>query len=105
MAGATMWVELLSGGIEHNNKEGTAMKLMTRFAVLGSAAAMALAAAGIGMGMGGRDAAPVAPALAGAADAKSYTGDPVHSNVLFKVKHAGASNFYGRFNKVNSTFS
>ena len=30
-----------------------------------------------------------------------YDVDPVHSSVLFKIKHVGVSNFYGRFNKVS----
>jgi len=33
----------------------------------------------------------------------TYTVDPVHSNVLFKIRHAGVSNFYGRFNQVDGT--
>lgn len=30
--------------------------------------------------------------------------DGVHSSVIFKVRHAGISNFYGRFNKIAGTF-
>ena len=80
------------------------MKQSTRFAVLGSVAALALAAAGIGMGMGGHDTSAPAPS-APAADTKSFTIDPVHSSVVFKIKHMNASNFYGRFNKVTGSFS
>lgn len=29
-----------------------------------------------------------------------YDIDPVHSHAIFKVKHLGVSNFYGRFNKI-----
>lgn len=29
----------------------------------------------------------------------TYGVDPVHSNVLFKIRHAGVSNFYGQFQK------
>jgi polyisoprenoid-binding protein YceI len=50
-------------------------------------------------------AAPVAPALAApalaarTADASGvYRVDPVHSSLVFRVKHSGVSWFYGRFN-------
>ena len=33
----------------------------------------------------------------------TYTADPVHSNAIFKIRHAGVSNFYGRFNQVDGT--
>lgn len=33
----------------------------------------------------------------------TYTVDPVHSSVLFKVKHLGVANFYGRFNEIGGT--
>ncbi len=39
------------------------------------------------------------------APAAAYTIDPVHSTVLFKVLHMGASNFYGRFNDVSGTIA
>ncbi|CAE7759455.1 yceI [Symbiodinium sp. CCMP2592] len=35
--------------------------------------------------------------------AESYAVDAVHSTVLFKIRHGGVSNFYGRFNKLNGT--
>jgi polyisoprenoid-binding protein YceI len=51
-------------------------------------------------------AAPAAASPpAGAAAAASYKVDPVHSVVIFKVKHMGAGNFYGRFNQVSGTFT
>lgn len=31
----------------------------------------------------------------------SYEIDPVHSTVMFRVKHGGATNFYGRFNRID----
>ena len=34
---------------------------------------------------------------------EGYKVDPVHSVVLFKVKHFGAGNYYGRFNDVSGT--
>lgn len=47
----------------------------------------------------------LAPAPAGAvtAAASSWKIDPVHSSVLFKVKHLGVASFYGRFNDVSGT--
>lgn len=35
----------------------------------------------------------------------TYSVDVVHTNVLFKIKHAKASNFYGRFNGIEGTFT
>ncbi len=51
-------------------------------------------------------AQPAAPAAAPAtaAGAKTFKVDGVHSSVIFKVKHLNASNFYGRFNKVEGSF-
>jgi len=46
-----------------------------------------------------------APAASAAEAAASYKVDPVHSMVIFKVKHMGAGNFYGRFNQVSGTFT
>jgi polyisoprenoid-binding protein YceI len=37
--------------------------------------------------------------------AVDYAVDPGHSGVLFRIKHMGVSNFYGRFNKVEGTYS
>lgn len=44
-----------------------------------------------------------APALATAAD--TYKVDPVHSTVIYRVKHMNASYSYGRFNDVAGTFT
>ncbi len=35
----------------------------------------------------------------------AYKIDPVHSSVIFGVKHNGVANFYGRFNKATGTFN
>lgn len=35
--------------------------------------------------------------------AKVYTVDPVHSNVLFKLRHSGLSSFYGHFDSFSGT--
>ncbi len=34
---------------------------------------------------------------------KTYTVDPVHTNVLFKIRHGSVTNFYGRFNQVDGS--
>ena len=41
-----------------------------------------------------------APALA-----SSYDIDTAHSTVLFKIRHLGVADFYGRFNGVSGTFT
>ena len=38
------------------------------------------------------------------AEAKTYKADPVHSSVLFRIKHLDVSYFHGRFNGVAGTF-
>ena len=42
------------------------------------------------------------PSLAIAAD--TYRVDPVHSSVIFRVKHFGVGYFYGRFNEASGAF-
>ncbi len=37
--------------------------------------------------------------------AGDYTADPVHSSVIFSIKHADVTNFYGRFNGKSGTFT
>lgn len=37
------------------------------------------------------------------AAAATYSVDPVHSSVVFKIRHFGASNFYGDFKTVTGT--
>jgi polyisoprenoid-binding protein YceI len=43
------------------------------------------------------------PAVAAQA-ADPYKVDVGHSNVIFRVKHLGVSNFYGRFNEIEGQF-
>jgi polyisoprenoid-binding protein YceI len=38
-------------------------------------------------------------------EAQTYVIDPVHSTVLFRINHMGASNFYGRFNGIAGEFT
>ncbi len=44
-------------------------------------------------------------AAAAPAAGTSYKIDPVHTSVVFRIKHAGVSYFYGRFNKVAGSFA
>jgi len=44
-------------------------------------------------------------ALATPAAAASYTVDSTHTSVLFKVMHLGVAPYWGRFNKVDGSFS
>ena len=39
------------------------------------------------------------------AHADDFEVDPVHSSVVFRIKHVGVSYTYGRFNQVEGTFS
>jgi len=39
-----------------------------------------------------------------AAEGGAYTADPVHSSVIFSIRHGGVANFYGRFNKITGSF-
>ncbi len=65
-------------------------------------AALLIASAGFlaGFAPGAADA----PAPASAA-APRYEADPVHSAVLFQIRHSGITNFYGRFNEFSGSFS
>ena len=40
-----------------------------------------------------------ARALAG----ETYQADPVHSSVIFRVKHANTAYFWGRFNEITGS--
>jgi len=78
-------------------------KAFTTSAALGLVAAGGLAATtllGANLGSGGTHAAP-APARGGQdAALRTYAIDNAHSNVVFKIRHAGVTNFYGRFNEI-----
>src|SRR3954447_1909898 len=41
------------------------------------------------------------PGIAG----EAYTADPVHSTLVFRVKHMNATDFWGRFNTINGSFT
>ncbi len=71
--------------------------------------ALVLAAAGAAVGVAtasrtSTTAATAAAAIATAASgnaAASYDLDTVHSSVTFRIRHAGVTNFYGRFNAIS----
>ncbi len=69
-------------------------------AAVSTAAVLAAVAGVAGLGMPERSAVAEAVAL----DDHSYSVDPVHSSVVFSIKHAGIANFYGRFNELKGTF-
>jgi polyisoprenoid-binding protein YceI len=52
-------------------------------------------------------ARPAAPNTATAASlaADTYTIDPVHSTVFFRIKHLGASYAFGRFDDISGSFT
>ena len=52
-----------------------------------------------------QDTKPAQAPSAAAAGITVYTIDDVHSCALFRVKHAAASQFWGRFNDVAGTFT
>ncbi|MGI8907949.1 MAG: YceI family protein [Candidatus Sumerlaeaceae bacterium] len=39
------------------------------------------------------------------AAAETYKVDPVHSSVIYKIRHMNVTNFYGRFNDIQGTIS
>ena len=74
--------------------------------ICSSLAAAGLAAAGMAAcsGMDGLAHAEAVDMEAFAA-APSYSLDKVHSGVIFSVRHAGVSNFRGRFNELDGSFT
>ncbi|MDX2147376.1 MAG: YceI family protein [Planctomycetota bacterium] len=76
------------------------------FKVVGMGGLLAFAVAGVGFLSSGQPA--VAAAQAGKAPAgggSDYTIDGGHSSVIFRIKHLKASNFYGRFNEIEGSFT
>jgi len=71
--------------------------------VVGAALSCAalIGVAGVFAGSGAAERAGEASESAVRAGAASvYAVDPVHTSVLFRIRHAGVSNFYGRFNEI-----
>lgn len=74
------------------------------FAALSTLAALTFAAGTAGtLALRSASLATTSAAHA-AAEATPFTIDPVHSTVLFRVKHLNASHSYGRFNEPTGTF-
>lgn len=71
------------------------MTTLTTIAILGAGGALG----GLGL-MNERGSSATASRVATESVA-AYTVDPVHTNVIFKIRHAGVSNFYGRFNEIS----
>lgn len=72
-----------------------------RLAIVATLAALSLGT--LGWSVASRESAdrPVeAPSAA-----SMYGVDPVHSSVIFKIKHAGVTNFYGRFDKMTGSWT
>jgi polyisoprenoid-binding protein YceI len=74
--------------------------------ICSSLAAAGLAAAGMA-GFAGTGGTAHAEAIdfEAAAAAPTYAVDGVHSGVVFSVRHAGVSNFHGRFNELKGSFT
>ena len=74
--------------------------------ICSSLAAAGLAAAGMAA-FSGMDGVAHAEAvdLEAFAAAPTYSVDGVHSGVIFSVRHSGVSNFHGRFNKLDGSFT
>lgn len=70
-----------------------------RGVVMGLVGGALVASAGVLGGLGVGSGLERSSATA-AVEPTAYTVDPVHTNVLFKIRHAGVSNFYGRFNQI-----
>lgn len=66
-----------------------------------------LLVAGVLVGAAGMTALTAQPRVEAttAAVAESFSTDPVHSSVVFRVGHLGVAVFWGRFNEVSGTFS
>jgi len=69
-------------------------------------AAIGLSAGMLGLTRSNQPAAVPDPVVQSTAPAsqQQFAVDPVHSSVMFRIKHAGAAYFYGRFNEVAGSF-
>ena len=80
-----------------------ASRLPFRLAVVAFAAAGVASLAGFAPAAGSTDRPATPPPSAAASAADSYKIDPIHSSVIFRIKHLGTTNFYGQFNSVTGT--
>ncbi len=64
---------------------------------------------GLAMGFAPQAAKPTvssqSPQPQPAAGPETFSFDPVHSSAIFKIQHMGVSNFYGRFNDIEGTYT
>ncbi len=75
--------------------------VIRRFAI-----AAVLLFAVIGVGLYSQEKKEEKPAAAKSAEGVvTYKIDPVHSSVVFRVKHMNLSYFYGRFNEISGTIT
>lgn len=65
----------------------------------------AAAATAVIFGLAPSSAPATTPFVAPAAAATTFTVDPVHSSIVYRIEHNGVAPFYGRFNKVEGTFA
>ncbi|MCW5776921.1 MAG: YceI family protein [Phycisphaeraceae bacterium] len=67
---------------------------------------VALLLAAGALGFAAHERSTPAPAIESATvEAAAYAVDSVHSSVVFRIKHAGIANFYGRFNGLSGEFT
>lgn len=76
---------------------------MSRLTRVFAATSVLLGVGTVGL-LAGAGASFSAPAVPAPANANAYRIDPVHSNVLFRIRHAGAGVFWGRFGQIEGTF-
>ncbi|QKK08786.1 MAG: YceI family protein [Planctomycetota bacterium] len=79
--------------------------LITRTALTTIPAAVLLGSAGLLAGFAPANTGATGAVVAEEASLASYTVDPVHSTVLFGIRHAGVSNFYGVFTDFSGSFT
>lgn len=72
--------------------------------LFGSLFALALVAAGA-LHFTGTTGSTASAAAATSQSAKSYTIDPVHTSVIFGIRHLDVATFYGRFNDISGTIA
>jgi polyisoprenoid-binding protein YceI len=65
----------------------------------------ALTFAVVGVAATAQNAKPAAAAAPAAGAASMFEVDDVHSTALFRVLHAGAGQFWGRFNDISGSFT
>jgi len=79
------------------------MKSLSKTSLIASAVLLGSAGLLVGWTSAGSTAIEATTADITARQATPYTVEAVHSNVVFKIRHVGASNFYGRFNEFSGT--